>query len=316
MKSVDIVAMGYIFNENIQWPDGRMQGPFLGATVSYGAVALGNLGANAGLVSNIGKDTPQSLLRPLYDCGIDLEGLHFKEGASEVKNLLVYHEDGTKEIKYLTRSPEIAFEDIPESYLNAKVFHLCLVDYDVPAKTLEAIKKVNPQAIFSADLGGAGGAHSTPELRAKYLRADGGRRQADYLRRIDIGKASLEDAQLVFGREFQTPVDAAAAYIEAGVGMMVVTMGEEGAYILDNSGAETIVPAATPYNGVVDTTGAGDTFITAFVAEHLRTGDVKQAAYFASATSSLLIEKTGGVQTSRTPTREQVRQRLEKFLRN
>ena len=308
---IDIVALGYIFNEKIQWPDGRIEGPYLGSTLSYGAVALGNLEANAGLVSNIGPETPKTLLQPLFDCGINLEGLNVCEDASEVKNLLIYREDGTKEIKYLSRSPEILFEDIPKSYHDALIFHLCLVDYDVPIKTIDAIKAVNQDAIFSADLGGVGGAHSTVEMREKYIDRDNGILQKEYLKRIDIGKASIEDAELVFGKKFSNSKDVAKAYIDSGVKMMIVTMGKDGAYVLSKDGSEKTIPAIPPRK-VLDTTGAGDTFLTAFIVEYLKKRDIENAAIFASATSSLLIEKTGGVQVSRTPTKKQVLERIKK----
>ena len=177
--SVDIVAMGFLFNEKIIWPDGRVQGPVLGATASYGSVALGGLGANAGLVSIVGEDTSRELLKPVLECGIDLKGLEFRKGASETCNLLEYFADGTKELTYLKVSPLIMFEDIPEEYLDAKVFHLCLVDYEVPVETIRKIRERNPKALITADLGGVGGAHSREATRNRYLDTDGGIMQKD-----------------------------------------------------------------------------------------------------------------------------------------
>ena len=313
--SVDIVAMGYLFNEKIVWPDGKEQGPVLGSTASYGSVALGRLGAKAGLVSIVGADTSRELLKPILECGIDLRGLEFRKGASEVCNVLRYFPDGTKELKYLKISPAIQYEDIPEEYLDAKAFHLCLVDYEVPLGTVRQLRERNPAALITADLGGAGGAHSREETRNVYLDGEGGRYQREYLQNIDIGKISLEDARKSFRREFVSPREAAKAYKEAGVGMVVVTLGGDGTYVLDREGREITIPAVTPYRGVADTTGAGDTYITAFVAAYIESRDARWAAWYASATSSLMIEETGGVRLRRMPTDSQVRERLRAYFR-
>lgn len=313
--SVDIVAMGYLFNEKILWPDGRVQGPVLGSTASYGSVALGRLGAKAGIVSIVGEETSRELLEPILECGIDLQGLEFRKGASEVCNMLQYFPDGSKELKYLKISPAIQYGDIPKEYLDAKVFHLCLVDYEVPLETIQKLRRQNPTALITADLGGAGGAHSREETRSVYLDTEGGRYQREYLQNIDIGKISLEDARKSFRREFASPREAAKAYIEAGVGMIVVTLGGDGTYILDGEGTEITIPAVTPYRGVADTTGAGDTYITAFVAAYMESRDARWAAWYASATSSLMIEESGGVRLWRMPTDEQVRERLREYFK-
>ena len=312
--SVDIVAMGYLFNERIVWPDGKEQGPVPGSTASYGSVALGRLEAKAGIVSVVGEETSRKLLSPILECGIDLRGLEFRKGASEVCNVLRYFPDGTKELKYLKISPAIQYEDIPEDYLDAKVFHLCLVDYEVPLETIGKIRRRSPGALITADLGGAGGAHSREETRSAYLDTENGRYQREYLRNIDIGKISLEDARKSFRREFASPREAAEAYLEAGVGMVVVTLGEDGACILEGEGREITIRAVTAYRGVADTTGAGDTYITAFVAAYVESRDAAWAAWYASATSSLMIEETGGVQIQRMPTDGQVRERLRTYF--
>lgn len=308
---IEIVALGYLFNENITYANGRKDGPFLGGTAAYGAVALGRIGADAGLVSVIGENTPEGLLGPLYECGIDLKGLTRRKGASETKNVLTYFEDGTKEIEYLTRAPEIKYEDIPKEYRGANYFHLCLVDYEVPYETIAEIKRRNPQAVISADLGGLGGAHSTEEAREKFIRRRNGARQKEYLSAIDIGKASVEDAEAAFGRAFCSAREAAEAYIDQGVGAVVVTMGKDGAYIQTGGGIECRVPAVTPFKGVADTTGAGDTYIASFVAEYAKTGDLVHSALYAGAASSLLIEQTGGVNCTRVPSGEEIDKRLQ-----
>ena len=311
MSGIEIVALGYVFNEHIAWPDGRLEGPFLGGTLSYGAVTLGRLGARAGLVTTIGKDTPVSLLKPFFRCGVNLAGLNVIDGAQETKDILYYKRDGTKTIEYLSRAPLIEFNYIPDEYLAAKSFLFCLVDYEVPIATLRQIRNTNARAMFAADLGGAGGAHSTSGTRQVYLAGDSAL-QKEYLSFFDIGKVSMEDAERAFDRAFGSAEQVADVYIDCGIGMVIVTLGENGVYIRSRAGDEYRVKAVPTDYGAVDTTGAGDTYIAAFTARYMETNDIREAAVFAGAAASLLIEKSGGVDISRIPTRAMVIERKRK----
>ena len=311
-REIDIVAMGFIFNEHIVWPDGKTDGPILGAPLSYSGVTFGKIGARVGLVSIVGTDTSPELLSPLFNCGADVTGVQFREGESETKNFLRYREDGTKQLDYLVRSPEIKYDDIPPKYHCAKMFHLCLSDYEVPLDTVKEIRKRLPDVCISADFGGLGGAASSSEQREKYV---GTEAQKEYLQHIDIGKCSIEDAQLAFNQTFSDYREAAQAYIEMGVGLIVVTMGADGAFIMSKNGVGSLIPAVPAYNGVVDTTGAGDAYIAAFISEFFNTKDIHSASYFAGAVASVLIEKSGGVHLDRIPDRKQVEERLNNFWR-
>ena len=78
-------------------------------------------------------------------------------------------------------------------------------------------------------------------------------------------------------------VRAFAAYAAAqGVPTVVFTCGSKGAYILDH-GTAYEQPAA-PAEGLVDTLGAGDAFIAAFLVRYTDTGgDVPESARHAAA---------------------------------
>lgn len=70
----------------------------------------------------------------------------------------------------------------------------------------------------------------------------------------------------------------------------------------------------TPYDGVVDTTGVWDIYIAVFAAEFTARGAMEDAMHLASATSSLITEKTGGVMLERIPERAVIDARLERYL--
>lgn len=303
----DVVTMGYIFNENIIYPD-RKEGPVLGGTVAYSSVCLGRLGTITGIVSNIDKDTPDNLIEPFRDALVDTSGLNMREGISTTKNQLIYDHEGNKEIKYLKRAPLIRYEDIPEKYFNTKYFYLCLVDYEVPLNTLEKIRDRGKYDIV-CDLGGIGGAHSSIDSRKKYSK-NSNKILQKYLMHISIAKASIEDCQNIFGKKFKDPEKIALKLIEMGSRMVIITLGEKGSFIKTVDETFNINAIETR---VADTTGAGDTFTSAFLSEFIISSDIKRAGIFATAASSLLIEKKGGVNVERFPVRDAVLKRMKRY---
>ena len=315
MRNVDVVVLGYMFNERIRFQT-RVIGPVLGGTASYAAVCLGRLGTRTGIVSNIADTTPAFMTDPLREAGVDLTGLNRRAGISTTETILVYDDQGNKEIEYVKRAPLILPGDIPESYYRAEIFLLCEVDFEVPLATVVAIRRKNPLLKIAADLGGIGGAHSTPQMRREYIEAEGGKKFEQYFEYIDFGKASLEDCSKMFGKRFDNAEEPGALLLRRGIGTVLITLGEQGSLILTKDGEHVRVPAIEPEGGVIDATGAGDTFIAAFISEYLASRDNKRAGYFAAAAASLLIEKSGGVSAGRSPERPQVEERLGKFCRS
>ena len=306
-NSFDVITLGYIFNEHIHYPDHKI-GPLLGGTVSYSAVCLGRLGNKTGIVSNIGIDTSEELLQSFFDAGIDTSGLNMRAGISTTKNLLIYDADGNKTIKYIEKAPLILYEDIPEKYFNSKVFYLCPVDFEIPLETLKKIRSGGKYKI-ACDLGGIGGAHSSLESRKAYsnnvldiLK--------EYMTYIDIAKASIEDCHHIFGNNFKKVEDIIKELVSFGSEIVIITLGEKGSLIGTESQTYSIPSIDAE---VVDRTGAGDTFTSGFLSEYLASKDIKRAGIFATATSSLLIEKTGGVNVSRLPTRDMVLERMKRY---
>ncbi len=92
-----------------------------------------------------------------------------------------------------------------------------------------------------------------------------------------------------------TDADSARAageiLLTQGPRFVVVTLGAEGAYVLDTGGYRELIPAfrVTP----VDTTAAGDTFCGVLAVALSEGGTLADACRFASAASALSVMKTG-----------------------
>ena len=302
----DLVLLGHIVKEMIYFPD-RTLGPVLGSPVAYGSVVAGRLGQKVGIVTTIGTDMPVELLQPFRDAGVDTRGLLVKPGNRTTASELIYFESGNKEIRYPQKAPPIRFQDIPIEYRQARVFYVATMDHDVPLETIRELRSLG--GALAIDLGGYGGAHS----REHPCEAE--QHNPTVLRELvgffDVVRSSVEDCVHLLGAD---KVASAAdeegvvrRFLDWGAKVALLTLSERGCVV---GSADGIIRVPAQQGVVIDTTGAGDSFSTAFLVAYMHTGDVELSARFAAATVITVIERTGGVQASRMPTRPEVEKRL------
>jgi sugar/nucleoside kinase (ribokinase family) len=302
----EVVLLGHIVKEMIHFPD-RVLGPVLGSPVAYGSVVAARLGERVGIVTTIGTDMPDDLLQPFRDAGVDTKGLLVKPGDWTTASELIYYESGDKEIRYPQKAPPIRFEDIPASYHQARVMYVATMDHDVPLVTITELRSLG--ATLAIDLGGYGGAHSREH--------PGSAEQQNPIKlqrlvgHFDVVRASIEDCIHLLGADrLATKAgeeEVVRLFLSWGARVGLLTLGERGCVVGDSN---RIIRVPAQQGRVVDTTGAGDSFSTAFLVGYVRTGDVEWSARFAAATVIFVIERTGGVHASRMPTRDEVDGRL------
>ncbi|HDD40618.1 MAG TPA: carbohydrate kinase family protein [Nitrososphaeria archaeon] len=302
---IELVTMGTILKEIIKFPE-KTIGPVLGSPAAYSSVAAARLGVKTGIITKIGTDMPQELLQPFLEAGVDLRGLHVENVTTT--NLLVYHEDGSKEIIYLKQASPIFPSDIPEEYMKADIVHICPMNYEVPISTVKFLKEQG--LTLSTDVAGYGGAASIEHPANNPERAT---LFEELIGLFDIVKASLEDCVHIFGARSDLKDYAMRRIIELGARIAIITLGKDGAVGMDETGAVYEIP---PYPvKVVDPTGAGDVFCAGFLAEFIRSGDWRKSMISGSVTASFVIEKSGGVLPSRMPTIEDVRERIKHYMK-
>ena len=302
----NIVLVGHIVKEMIYFP-GRTLGPVLGSPVAYGSVLAGRLGEKVGIVTTVGTDMPDGLLQPFRDAGVDTRGMLVKPGDWTTASELIYSESGDKEIRYPQKAPAIRFDDIPLEYHKARLFYVATMDRDVPVETIRELRSLG--AILAVDLGGYGGAHSREhpsEAEQANLAALQG-----LVSYFDIVRASVEDCIHLLGADRMaargSEEEVVSLLVEWGAKVGLITLGERGCVV---GTADDIIRVPAQRGEVLDTTGAGDSFSTAFLIGYMQTGDVEWSARFGAAAVISVIEHTGGVHASRMPTREEVYKRL------
>lgn len=301
---LDIVMMGHLVKEMIHFPD-RALGPVLGSPPAYCATVVAKLGARAGIVSKIGPDMPEELMRPLMELGVDLRGV--RVGGVTTTTALIYNEAGEKEIRYPQKAEPITLDDIPPEYLDCQAFHICPMDHDVPLETIRQLSE--RPALVSIDLGGYGGAHSVVHPDPAEPRAKQALREI--VQHSGVVRASVEDCRHLFGEAALDLTQIARQFVEWGARVGLVTVGKAG--VVAATRQEVWQIPALPGNAV-DSTGAGDSFSAGFLVEYLHTQNVPHAAQFACAVALHVIEGTGGVRADRMPSRTQVERRLDAVL--
>ena len=297
----NLVAVGHLMKEMIRFPEQTL-GPVLGGAAAYYAVVASKLGIKTGIVSYIGKDMPSELLDPLQQTGVDVRGIRVEGNESRLSELL-YDRRGHKTMRYPVKGQPIDLKYIPDDYLQADVIYVCPQEWEVSLPVIEQLS--NSSGCLAVELGGYGGAHCSYHSNKE---------EDTFLKRLlpyfNIAKLSIEDAQYLFrgtnGREI------AKVLIEWGVDIGIVTLAERGAILATENELFEIPPFTEK---AVDCTGAGDCFAASFSFSYLAGNSAKRAALFASAATSLMIEKSGGLRIERMPSLYQVDERLARSNR-
>jgi len=274
----DIVFAGHLTIDHIV-KAGLAARSMPGGPPIYGSLTAKRMGASASIVSKVGGDFPDEYVVWLSRMGISLEGLR-RDGSSLTTRYLLRYEDDKRSLQLMSRCSLILPADVPD--IRCRGLHLCPVAGELPLETVTALS-----------------------ARAEHVSLD----PQGFIRRFDeSGMVSLGrwfDKSVLGGVEvYRASVgevlastglsevwSAAARIADAGPHIVIAQKGTEGSYMLVD-GSRYIVPAC-PAREVVDTTGAGDAFVSAFMAEFIKEEDPLWCAAVGSAASSFVVEGMG-----------------------
>jgi len=141
--------------------------------------------------------------------------------------------------------------------------------------------------------------------------APGKKLEKKVLEKVSLMTPNRSELELITNRSVNTieeAENAAKEMISAGVKDVVVTLGKEGALVV-NSKKTTHVPTFEEVK-IVDTTGAGDAFNGGLAIALSEGKNLVEATYFANAVASLNVTKIG------TAPAMPYRKEVEEFLKN
>ncbi|MBQ6833233.1 MAG: carbohydrate kinase family protein [Lachnospiraceae bacterium] len=273
--------MGYPIDQNAEWKEKQRISDIRilpGGDAVNQSITMAALGANPALVCCVGADMNGRMLKcALRDIGVDVSFVQEKEGHATGTAMVLVSENGERRVFSVKGAHStLDMRDVPK---------VCNLPSDCRAISLaslfsmpefeadgleEYLKEAKEQGVLVfADL-------AADKLG---LGLNGIRKFLPY---IDYFLPSLYDVLTM--TETTCAEDAAKAFHDLGVNNVVIKCGERGCYYSECGGMCGWAPAI-PVE-VVDTTGAGDCTVAAFVSRIIKGDSLDEACRFACAAGS------------------------------
>lgn len=259
-----------------------------GGKGSNQAIGCARLGAKVSFVAKIGQDSFGDGALGLYrDEGIDISHVHRTSDApTGVGFITVEASTGHNCIVLDPGANELlTAEDVTgaESVINSAA--VVLTQLEIPVATAHAAL-AQGRARQATTILNPAPARPVP---------------ASLLQTVDILTPNETEAAVLAGRSGGTPEESAQELIKQGVKTVVVTLGENGALIV-NASSSLYIPAIVV--SAVDTTGAGDSFNAGLATALAFGASLEEAVRFAVITGGLAVTREGVVPA--LPSRGQV----------
>jgi len=251
---IDMVAA-----PSLDGPDGFV--PHSGGAVFNTAIALGRLGARAGMLTGLSRDMFGDQLADALKAS-DVDTTHIIRSDRPSTLAFVKLEDGQASYSFFDENSAgrmIRAEDMPElpSDITALFFGGISLASDPSASAYAALleRQGGPRAVMI-----------DPNIRPLFITDAEGyrRRMAAMIRQADIVKVSDEDLNWLNPAPL-TQAEKISAMLDTGPSVVIVTQGAAGAIATLADGTSITVPSVK--TNVVDTIGAGDTFNAGFLAK-------------------------------------------------
>ena len=273
--------MGYPIDQRKEWKEKQRISDIRilpGGDAVNQSVYMAQLGAEPALVCCVGQDMNGRILRStLKGMQVDVSLVKEKDDCATGTAMVLVSEDGERRTfsvqgahSTLGKQDVPSVNEIPETCQAislASLFSMPELEADGLEEYLKEAKTKN--LLVFADL-------AADKLG---LGLNGIRRFLPY---IDYFMPSLYDVLNMTGATCAE--DAAKAFHELGVANVVIKCGEKGCYYSENDGVCGWAPALLVE--VVDTTGAGDCTVAAFVSRIIRGDSIGDACRFACAAGS------------------------------
>lgn len=248
------------------------------------ALALARIGEKVRLVGAVADDYKEHITTEVAKLGIECAIVPSQETGGF--SLDYYDDFGNRTLDLIGRAADIEQID-PAWFADSKAV---LIGPILGEVSFEAIKQIRTQfeGLYFCDPQGLI-RNADSEGRIYHEKVDG---IQEALGAFDIVKPNEVEGKILTGIDCrENPYEAAKIIHSWGPKVVIVTLAELGSVVYDGSEFIDIPPYET---NLIDSTGAGDTYMAGFTYEYLNTGgDLRKAGCFASCTSSVMIENSG-----------------------
>lgn len=270
MEIFNYLSIGLVSKDLIISPHGKYS--FLGGSVIYSSIQASLLSWRSYIITAIGKSDVEELLGLIRKFAINTLEIQIYEGES-LSFINDYDEKGHR-IQRINR--EFSYMLKPNIEKKFDVIHLGPILNEINE---EFIKKAREKSRFLV-LDAQGLCRKLKDLEI-------------HLEKINLSKESLAMLDVIkFDREeFLSSFDFDSffkLYNENIFKILIITMSEKGSLLFKKEKI-FFAPSMKPKK-LVDPTGAGDVFLTAFSIEYFKRRNIERALSFATAASCLSLE--------------------------
>jgi ribokinase len=250
----------------------------VGGVTSNFCVGIARLGAKMGFIGGVGDDLEGEQVRSsMVREGVDLSRLKVHRRGRTALNIVLVDKSGQKVIIQdpLLKDNLPEPDELDEGYIaSANAFHTTAVRPDTALKAMQLAKKHGLMVTF--DLEKHVSAYGLDVLKPLF-------QVTDLIMPNKLGAMSITNSE--------DPFSAAKALLKLGPRAVIMTMGSRGNIVATNEGIEEFPAFRTE---VLDTTGAGDAFNSAFVHAVVVKGmDFSKSSLIANASAALKIKNVG-----------------------
>lgn len=265
------------------------------------AIGLARLGHSVGWISRLGRDSfGEFILATLAEEHIDARGVVIDDARPTGMMLKTRSDDGsdpkTEYFRKHSAASALSIQDFTPDYVSdARHLHITGITPALSAET-------RALSFHAADTMRSAGATVSfdPNLRPALWRT-----QAEMVStlnelasRSDIVLPGISEGKVLTG--YDDPEDIARFYQDLGAKLVIVKLGERGAYF--RTGNESDVVPGYPVSTVVDTVGAGDGFAVGVISALIEGKSIADAVSRGNWIGSLAVQVLGD--SEGLPTRE------------
>ncbi len=244
------------------------------------AVAASRAGGKVTFITALGDDAYGRALKEHFkNSNMKVDYIHTSPEAPTGTALIFISSDGENCIGVAPGANNfLSPEHIANSYDVIKSSDIILQQMEIPGETTEAILKIANEYSIPVIMNYA-------PIRNFKVTID---EKITGLIVNEIEATAITGAEV---KSIDEVAIAAEQLLKSGLKFVIITLGSNGAYITDNTGTATIIPAfkVTP----VDTTAAGDTFCGALAVALIEDKTLTDAVRFANAASAIAVTRLG-----------------------
>ena len=267
---MDITAVGEVLIDLTQTGFNEQKVPLFaanpGGAPANAAVAAARLGAKSAFIGKVGADGFGAYLtQVLTENRVDVSGLRTGQAATTMAVVAV-SDSGERSFRFVRGADSgLKPEEVDTALITgSKVLHFGSVSLTAsPAReaTLFAARTARQAGVLvSYDPNYRQALWNSQAEAVEWMKKP--------LPRVDLIKLSDEELPLITGTD--DPAEGSRRLAEAGIALVLITLGSQGAYYRWQGAAGLVPGVAT---AVADTNGAGDTFLGAVLSRLVRRGE-------------------------------------------